>query len=83
MWEGQMKSKLKDIKPFETQEEYESALVHRAFVCEQITLSKDRILGLTEEIASEWSYVSNYEMILEDLNAQILSWEAEQEDREK
>ena len=78
-----MEGKLKDIKSFETQEEYESALSHRDFVREQITLSKDRILGLTEEIASEWSYVSNYEMILEDLNAQILSWEAEQEDREK
>ena len=78
-----MKSKLKDIKSFETQEEYESALSHRDFVREQITLSKDRILGLTEEVANEWSYVSNYKMILEDLNAQILKWEAEQEDREK
>ena len=78
-----MEGKLKDIKSFETQEEYESALSHRDFVREQITLSKDRILGLTEEIASEWGYVSNYEMILEDLNAQILKWEAEQEDREK
>ena len=77
-----MEGKLKDLKPFETQEEYESALSHRDFVREQITLSKDRVLRLTEEIASEWSYVSNYEMILEDLNAQILSWEAEQEDRE-
>ena len=48
-----MKSELKDIKSLETQEEYESALVHRAFVREQIALSKDRILGLTEEIASE------------------------------
>ena len=78
-----MEGKLKDIKSFETQEEYESALSHRDFVREQITLSKDRILGLTEEVANEWSYVSNYKMILEDLNAQILSWEAEQEDREK
>ena len=78
-----MESKLKDLKSLETQEEYESALVHRDFVREQITLSKDRILGLTEEIANEWSYVSNYKMILEDLNAQILKWEAEQEDREK
>lgn len=78
-----MESELKDIKPFETQEEYKSALVHRAFVREQITLSKDKILSLTEEIASEWGYVSNYEMILEDLNAQILKWEAEQEDKEK
>ena len=83
MWEEQMEGKLKDLKPFETQEEYKSALSHRDFVREQITLSKDRILGLTEEIANEWSYVSNYEMILEDLNAQILKWEAEQEDREK
>lgn len=78
-----MKSKLEDIKPLETQEEYKSALVNRDFVREQITLSKDRILGLTEEIANEWSYVSNWEMILEDLNAQILKWEAEREDREK
>ena len=78
-----MEGKLKDIKSFETQEEYESALSHRDFVREQITLSKDRILGLTEEIANEWGYVSNYEMILEDLNAQILKWEAEQEDGEK
>ena len=78
-----MEGKLKDLKPFETQEEYESALSHRDFVREQITLSKDRILGLTEEVANEWSYVSNYKMILEDLNAQILKWEAEQEDREK
>lgn len=78
-----MKSKLKDIKSLETQEEYESALVHRAFVREQIALSKDRILGLTEEITNEWSYVSNYKMILEDLNVQILKWEAEQEDRGK
>lgn len=78
-----METKLKDIKPFETQEEYESALKNRDFVREQITLSKDRILGLTEEIANEWSYVSNYEMILEDLDAQILKWEAEQEDGEK
>ena len=78
-----MEGKLKDIKSFETQEEYESALSHRDFVREQITLSKDKILELTEEIASEWSYVSNYKMILEDLNAQILRWEAEQEDREK
>ena len=78
-----METKLKDLKSFETQEEYKSALVHRAFVREQIALSKDRILGLTEEIANEWSYVSNYKMILEDLNAQILKWEAEQEDREK
>ena len=78
-----MESKLKDLKSLETQEEYESALVHRDFVREQITLSKDRILGLTEEIANEWSYVSNYKMILEDLNAQILMWEAEQEDGEK
>ena len=78
-----MEGKLKDIKSFETQEEYESALSHRDFVREQITLSKDKILSLTEEIASEWGYVSNYEMILEDLNAQILKWEAEQEDREK
>ena len=83
MWEGQMEGKLKDLKPFETQEEYKSALSHRDFVREQITLSKDRILGLTEEVANEWSYVSNYKMILEDLNAQILKWEAEQEDREK
>ena len=78
-----MEGKLKDIKSFETQEEYESALSHRDFVREQITLGKDRILGLTEEVANEWSHVSNYEIILEDLNAQILSWEAEQEDREK
>ena len=78
-----MEGKLKDIKSFETQEEYESALSHRDFVREQITLSKDKILSLTEEIASEWGYVSNYEMILEDLNAQILKWEAEREDREK
>ena len=78
-----MEGKLKDLKPFETQEEYESALSHRDFVREQITLGKNKILELTEEIASEWSYVSNYKMILEDLNAQILSWEAEQEDREK
>ena len=78
-----MEGKLKDIKSFKTQEEYESALSHRDFVREQITLSKDRILGLTEEVANEWSYVSNYKMILEDLNAQILKWEAEQEDREK
>ena len=78
-----MEGKLKDLKPFETQEEYKSALKNRDFVREQIALSKNKILRLTEEIASEWSYVSNYEMILEDLNAQILSWEAEQEDREK
>ena len=78
-----MESKLKDIKSLGTQEECKSALVHRAFMREQITLSKDKILSLTEEIASEWGYVSNYEMILEDLNAQILKWEAEQEDREK
>lgn len=78
-----MESELKDLKSLETQEEYESALVHRAFVREQIALSKDRILGLTEEITSEWSYVSNYKMILEDLNAQILKWEAEQEDKNK
>ena len=83
MWEGQMEGKLKDLKPFETQEEYKSALKNKDFVCEQITLGKDKILRLAEEIASEWSYVSNYKMILEDLNAQILSWEAEQEDREK
>ena len=48
-----MEGKLKDIKSFETQEEYESALSHRDFVREQITLSKDRILGLTEEVANE------------------------------
>ena len=78
-----MEGKLKDLKPFETQEEYKSALKNKDFMCEQITLSKDRILGLTEEVANEWSYVSNYKMILEDLNAQILKWEAEQEDREK
>ena len=78
-----MKSKLKDIKSLETQEEYESALVHRAFVREQITLGKDKILGLTKEIASEWRYVSNYEIILGDLDAQILRWETEREDREK
>ena len=83
MWEGQMEGKLKDIKSFETQEEYESALSHRDFVRKQITLSKDRMLWLSEEVANEWSYVSNYEIILEDLNAQILKWEAEQEDREK
>lgn len=74
-----METKLKNLKSLETQEEYKSALVHRAFVREQIALSKDRILGLTEEIASEWGYVSNYKMILEDLEAQILSWEVEQE----
>lgn len=73
-----MESKLKDIKSLETQEEYKSALVHRAFVREQITLGKDKILRLTEEIAGEWSYVSNYKMILEDLEAQILKWETEQ-----
>ena len=78
-----MEGKLKDIKSFETQEEYESALSHRDFVREQITLGKNKILELTEEIASEWSYVSNYKMILEDLNAQILRWETEREDREK
>ena len=42
-----METKLKDLKSFETQEEYKSDLVHRAFVREQIALSKDRILGLT------------------------------------
>ena len=78
-----METKLKDLKPFETQEEYKSALKDRDFVREQIALGKDRILGLTEEIANEWSYVSNYKMILEDLNAQISKWEAEREDREK
>lgn len=78
-----MKSRLKDLKPFETQEEYKSALVNRDFVCEQIALGMDKILRLTEEVASEWSYVSNYKMILEDLNVQILKWEAEQEDKEK
>lgn len=78
-----MESELKDLKPFEIQEGYKSALKNRDFVREQITLSKDRILELTEEIVNEWSYVSNYKMILEDLNAQILKWEAEQEDREK
>ena len=78
-----MESKLKELKSLETQEEYESALSHRDFVCDTIIFSKNRILRLAEEIASEWSYVSNYEMILEDLNAQILMWEAEQEDREK
>lgn len=78
-----MESKLKDLKPLETQEEYESALGHRDFVCDTIIFGKNRILRLAEEIASEWSYVSNWEMILEDLNAQILMWEAEQEDGEK
>lgn len=33
-----MESELKDLKSFETQEEYESALVHRAFVREQIII---------------------------------------------
>ena len=78
-----MESELKDIKPLGTQEEYESALKNKDFVCDAIIFGKNKILGLAEEIANEWRYVSNYEMILEDLNAQILSWEAEQEDREK
>lgn len=78
-----MESKLKDLKPFETQEEYKSALKNKDFVRDTIIFGKNRILRLAEEIAGEWDYVSNYEMILEDLNAQILKWEAEQEDREK
>lgn len=78
-----MESKLKDLKSFETQEEYESALKNKDFVCDAIIFGKNKILRLTEEIASEWSYVSNYEMILKDLNAQILKWETEREDREK
>lgn len=48
-----------------------------------IIFGRNKILRLAKEIASEWSYVSNYEMILEDLDAQILKWEAEQEDKEK
>ncbi len=74
-----MESKLKDLKSFETQEEYESALKNKDFVCDAIILGKNKILRLTKEIANEWGYVSNYEMILEDLNAQILKWEVEQE----
>lgn len=73
-----MESELKDLKPFETQEEYESALKNKDFVCDAIIFGKNKILRLTEEIANEWSYVSNYEIILEDLEAQILRWEAEQ-----
>lgn len=78
-----METKLKDLKPFETQEEYKSALKNRDFVRDTIIFGRNKILRLAKEIASEWSYVSNYEMILEDLDAQILKWEAEQEDKEK
>lgn len=78
-----MEGKLKDIKPFETQEEYESALVHRAFVRDTINFAKNRILSLTEDIASEWKYVHNYEKILKDLDVAILRWEVEREVREK
>lgn len=78
-----METKLKDIKPFETQEEYESALSHRDFVCDTIIFGKNRILRLAEEIASEWSYIHNYEKVLQDLDVVISRWEAEREDREK
>ena len=56
-----MEGKLKDIKSFETQEEYESALSHRDFVREQITLSKDRILGLTKV----WDNLENDKLVID------------------
>ena len=78
-----MKSELKDIKPLETQEEYEGALGNREFVRDTINFAKNRILSLTEDIASEWKYVHNYEKILKDLDVAILRWEVEREVREK
>ena len=78
-----METKLKDIKSFETQEEYESALSHRDFARDTINFAKNRILSLTEHIASEWKYVHNYEKILKDLDVAILRWEVEREVREK
>ena len=74
-----MENKLKELKPFETEKEYTAALGNRDFVRDTINFAKNRILKLTEEIASEWSYVHNYEKILADLDVAILRWEVEQE----
>lgn len=77
-----MESKLTELKPYETQVEYEAALDNRGFVCDTISFAKNRILRLTEDIASEWKYIHNYEKILEDLDVAILRWEVEQEVRD-
>ena len=78
-----METKLKELKPFETEKEYATALGNRDFVRDTISFAKNRILKLTEEIASEWKYVHNYEKILADLDVAILRWEIEQEVKEK
>lgn len=78
-----MESKLTELKPYETQAEYKAALGNREFVCDTISFAKNRILRLTEDIASEWKYIHNYEKILEDLDVAILRWEVEQEVRDK
>lgn len=78
-----MENKLKELKPYETQAEYEAALGNRDFVRDTINFAKNRILKMTEEIASEWKYVHNYEKILADLDVAILRWEIEQEVKKK
>lgn len=74
-----MKNRLTELKPFETQAEYEAALGNRKFVRDTINFAKNRILSFTEDIASEWKYIHNYEKILKDLDVAILRWEVEQE----
>ena len=78
-----MENKLTELKPYETQAEYEAALGNREFVRDTISFAKNKILSLTEDIASEWKYIHNYEKILEDLDVAILRWEVEQEVKDK
>lgn len=78
-----MESKLTELKPYETQAEYEEALGNREFVRDTISFAKNRILRLTEDIVSEWKYIHNYEKILKDLDVAILRWKAEQEVKDK
>lgn len=73
-----MVSKSSKLKPIKTQIEYEDALKDKKFAQETINIAKSKILRLSKEIAEEWGYINNYEIILKDLDTQILRWEIEE-----
>ena len=74
-------SKLKSS--IKTQTEYEDALKDKKFVQETINLAKNKVLRLSKEIAEEWGYINNYEIILKDLDTLISRWEIEEKLKSK
>lgn len=72
-----------ELKSIKTQTEYEDALKDKKFIQETISLAKSKVLRLSKEIAEEWEYINNYEIILKNLDTLISRWEIEEKLKSK